>query len=88
MICYEKQTTSKAPVQYNLRSCYVGDRNYLRHFDNQINTGMNTVRFLRIFFAYMSSGGLRGRMFQTTRSPRAGQVARITYITAITYSEC
>ena len=88
MICYEKQKTSKIPFRYRFRSCGLDDRNYLRHFDNQINTGMNTVRFLRIFFAYMSSGGLRGRMFQTTRSPRAGQVARITYITAITYSEC
>jgi len=29
----------------------------------------------------MSSGGLRGRIYQTTRSLRAGQVARITYYT-------
>ena len=31
----------------------------------------------------MSSGGLRGRIYQTTHSLRAGQVARITYITAL-----
>lgn len=36
----------------------------------------------------MSSGGLRGRIYQTTRSLRAGQDARITYTPAITYSEC
>ena len=55
MICYEKQKTSKASFRYNLRSCCVDDWNYLRHFDNQINTGMNTVRFLRIFFAYLGT---------------------------------
>jgi len=36
----------------------------------------------------MSSGGLRDRIYQTTRSLRAGQDARITYTPAITYSEC
>ena len=41
MICYEKQKTSKIPFRYRFRSCGLGDRNYLRHFDNQINTGMN-----------------------------------------------
>ena len=55
MICYEKQKTSKIPFRYRFRSCGLGDRNYLRHFDNQINTGMNTVRFLRIFFAYLGT---------------------------------
>lgn len=34
MICYEKQTTSKAPVQYRFCSCGVDDRNYLRYTDH------------------------------------------------------
>jgi len=50
MICYEKQTTSKTPVQYNLRPGGVDDWNHLRHFDNQINTGMKGICFIEPLF--------------------------------------